>query len=328
MPGLTITDQTYAGTVEASYMITKATFSMDTVKKGVVYVKDGIKKKHTIPKLTLDNLLQTPADEPVSNGTFEVTSVTLEPKQAMAYVRLNPNDFAEHFYAEQLSRTLLARELPVTAENVMMQLFLNKCFQAVERGMWVGSTSYTTGLTGSGANSQIKYFDGFIKKALVAGTYLAVGSPSAITSANIIAKLDAAIALLPTAILSDAMRFDKVKFILSPLDWQKFEQASLAFTNKGRDLNGLTIPNYRGFDIVVVAGLPENTFCLTKAFAGLESNLWIGSNAMEDLNIELAKWRSDSPLYFMKALFEFDTQIAEMTEFIMHTSLTTGSFNG
>lgn len=324
---LTVTDQSYSGTVEAGYMITKATFSMDTVRKGVVYVKDGIKKKHTIPKLTLDNLLQTPADLPTSAGTFEVTGVVLEPKQAMAYTRFNPNDFAEHFYAEQLSRTLLARELPVTAENVMMQLFLNKCFEAVERGMWVGSTSYTTGLTGSGANSQIKYFDGFIKKALAAGTYLAVGSPSAITSGNVLAKMDAAIALLPTAILNDAMRFDKVKFIMSALDWQKFEVASLALTNKGRDVNGITIPNYRGFDIVTVAGLPENTFCLTKAFAGLESNLWVGSNAMEDLTIDLARLQADSPLFFMKALFEFDVQIAEMTEFIMHTTKVIGDFS-
>lgn len=323
---LTINDTSYAGTVEANYMITKATFSMDTVRKGVVYVKDGIKKKHNIPNLDITNVLQTRAATPTSAGTFVVDKVVIEPQSAMGYVEFNPDDYSEHFYAEQLSKTLLARELPVTAENVMMQLFLNRQFEAIERGMHVGSLGYTTGLTGAGANSQIKYFDGFIRKALVAGTYLPVGSPSAITSGNILAKLDAAIALLPLALLADPNRFDKIKFMLSPLDWQKFEIASLALTNKGRDVNGITIPNYRGFQIVTLAGLPESTFYLTKAFAGVESNLWVGTNSMEDLDVKLERLQANSELWFMKSLFAFDVQIAKMTEFIMHTTKVAGDF--
>ena len=323
---LNINDTSYAGTEEANFMITKATFSMDTVRKGVVYVKDGIKKKHNIPNLDITNVLQTRAATPTSAGTFVVDKVVIEPQSAMGYVEFNPDDYSEHFYAEQLSKTLLARELPVTAENVMMQLFLNRQFEAIERGMHVGSLGYTTGLTGSGVNSQIKYFDGFIRKAIVAGTYLPVGSPSAITSGNILAKLDAAIALLPLALLADPNRFDKIKFMLSPLDWQKFEIASLALTNKGRDVNGITIPNYRGFQIVTLVGLPESTFYLTKAFAGVESNLWVGTNSMEDLDVKLERLQANSELWFMKSLFAFDVQIAKMTEFIMHTTKVAGDF--
>lgn len=323
---MTISDTSYAGTVEAGFMITKATFGLNTVKKGVVYVKDGIKKTHNIPNVDITNVLQTYGATPTSAGTFVVNKVTITPSKAMGYVEFNPIDFQDHFYAEEQSKTLLARELPVTAENVMMQLFLNRQFEAIEKGMHVGSLGYTTGLTGSGANSQIKYFDGFIRKALVAGTYLPVGSPSAITSANILGKLDAAIALLPLALLSDDARFEKIKFMLSPLDWQKFEIASLALTNKGRDVNGVTIPNYRGFEIVTLAGLPESTFYLTKATADLESNLWVGTNAVEDLQIDLQKLQNNSSLYFMKSLFAFDVQIAKMEEFIMHTTKVVGDF--
>jgi hypothetical protein len=323
---LTINDTSYAGTVETAGMITNATFNMQTVKKGVVYVKDGIKKKHNIPTLDITNVLQTRTATPTSAGTFVVDKVVIEPQSAMGYTEFNPDDFSEHLYAEELTKMLIDRNLPVSAENAMIQLFLNRQFEAIERGMHVGSKGYTTGLTGAGANSQIKYFDGFIRKALVAGTYLPVGSPSAITSANILAKFDAAIALLPSAILADDARFENVKFLVSPLDFQKFEIASLALTNKGRDVNGKTIADYRGFQIVVLAGLPESTFYFTKATASLDSNLWVGTNAMADLQVDLQKLQNNSELYFMKSLFAFDVQIAKMSEFIMHTTKVVGDF--
>jgi len=324
---ITISDTSYAGTVEASYMITKATFEMDTVKKGVVYVKDGIKKRHNIPNIDITNVLQTRTATPTSSGTFTVDKVYLEPSSAMGYVEFNPDDYSEHFYAEQLSKTLLARELPATAENVMMQLFLNRQFEAIEKGVHVGSTSYTTNLGATQANGQIKFFDGFIKKALTATTALQVGSPSAITAGNVLAKLDSAIALLPLALLADSNRFQKIKFMLSPLDWQKFEIASLALTNKGRDVNGITIPNYRGFEIVTLAGLPENTFYFAKAYAGIDSNMWVGTNAMADLQIDLQKLQNNSELYFMKSLFAFDVQIAKKSEFIIHTTSVLADFS-
>ena len=47
----------------------------------------------------------------------------------MLYTEFNPRDFEAHWLAEQLSPTLLARELPVTAENYMMQIGLNRMFE-------------------------------------------------------------------------------------------------------------------------------------------------------------------------------------------------------
>lgn len=322
---LTINDTTYPGTV-ADTMIKKAVFDIATVKKGVVHVKTGIKKKHNLPNIDITNVLQSRTATPTSSGTFTVDKVVLEPKSAMGYVEFNPDDYSDHFYAEQLSQKIIDRKLPVNAENAMVSLFLARQMEGIEKGLHVGSLGYTTGLTGSGANSQIKYFDGFIRKAIVAGTYLPVASPTAITSGNILSKFDAAIALVPTALLTDDSRFSTMKFCVSALDFQKFELASIALTNKGRDIDGKTIANYRGYDIVVLAGMPESTFYLTKATTDLDSNLWVGVNAMEDESVKLQSLQNNSELWFMKTLMAFDVQILKMEEFIMHTTKVSGDF--
>jgi hypothetical protein len=322
---LTISDTTYAGTVEAEYMITQATFSLDTVSKGVAYVKDGIKKQHNIPKIDVANPLQARVPTPTASGAFTVTGVVLAPKDTMAYTEFNPRDWETHFYAEKLSQTLLARELPVTAENVMMQLFLNRCFEQVENGIHMGSVSYTA-TAGTAGNGQIKFWDGIIRQAIVDGNFLAVGSPSTITSANILGKMDAAIALLPKAILSDGNRYTKVKFCVSVVDYQLFELATQGLTFKGQDIINPAIAKYRGYQVIPLAGLPASTFYLTKAYPDLDSNIWIGTNSMEDLNLQLSKLQANSELFFLKGLFKFDVKIAKMNEFVMHTPLVASAF--
>jgi hypothetical protein len=72
---LSISDTTYAGTVEAGFMITQATFGLSTISKGVAYVKDGIKKQHNIPKIDIVNPLQARAATPTSSGTYSVFPV-------------------------------------------------------------------------------------------------------------------------------------------------------------------------------------------------------------------------------------------------------------
>jgi len=54
---LVINDTSYAGTV-APYFILPALFNFDTVVKKAVYLKDGIKKQHTIPTMDFSGPLQ------------------------------------------------------------------------------------------------------------------------------------------------------------------------------------------------------------------------------------------------------------------------------
>ena len=128
---LVINDTTYAGTF-ASYFWLPATFGMDTIEKGGVYVQDGIKKSHTIGRVDFANPLQPRQATPTSSGTFTVDGRVLTPQDLEVYTEFNPRDYEQHWLAEELSKTLLARELPVTAENYMMQIGLERAFEQVE----------------------------------------------------------------------------------------------------------------------------------------------------------------------------------------------------
>jgi hypothetical protein len=227
----------------------------------------------------------------------------INPHDVMVYTEFNPRDWEAHFYAEQLSRTLLARELPVTAENVMMQLTLNRAFEKLEGNIHMGSTAYTATI-GAAGNGQLKFFDGIIRQAIVDGSYLAVASPSAITAANILAKFDAAIALLPTAILDDPSRYEKVKFCVSIADFQLYESATTLLTFKGTQITDRVRPQYRAYEVVPLAGIPKDTFYLTKAYPSLESNIWIGTNSTEDLMLQLSRLQNNSELFFFKGLVQ------------------------
>ena len=87
--GLTINDTTYSGEVASSFIV-KATIGNEIVQGGHVYVKDGIKKKYTIPRMNVgDDFIQDRVDTPVSGGsgtgkgTITVDARVLDPADYM-----------------------------------------------------------------------------------------------------------------------------------------------------------------------------------------------------------------------------------------------------
>jgi hypothetical protein len=325
-----IQDTTYTGTVEASYMITQATFGLATVQEGVAYVKDGIKKKHNIPKIDIVNPLQKRQPIPVQDPSKKavVTGVVLDPQDIMGYEELNPRDWESHFYAEQLNQTLIARELPVTVANYLMQLYLNRCFEKIELGLHQGSLTYTVA---GDPNGQISFFDGLIKKALTGnGTDLSlqVGSPAVLTISNIQTQMQAAYELVPKGILANAKRRANLKYLVSVEDdliYEDYITTSRVYKNNDDTERG--IRKYKGIPIVVLPGLPKDTFYLCEAIPDITTNIWIGTNSMEDLQIMFMKLQNNSELWFFKALFKFDVQIAKYNEFVIHTTKVIGDFS-
>src|SRR4051812_25324741 len=114
-----IQDTSYAGTFASAFWL-PATFGMDTLRKGVAHVQDGIKKKHTIGRIDFSNPLQKRTATPTGGSTFTIDGRDLEPKDMMVYAEFNPRDLEQHWEAEKLSPTLLAREIPVELENYML----------------------------------------------------------------------------------------------------------------------------------------------------------------------------------------------------------------
>ena len=325
---LVINDTTYSGTY-ASYFWLPATFGMDTVQKGSVYVKDGIKKKHTIDRMDFSTPLQERAATPTSNGNFTIDGRVLTPADIMLYTEFNPRNYEESFVAEQLSKTLLAREVPVTVESYMMQIALNRAFEQIEQNIWMGSTTYTATI-GTSGNGQLKFFDGFLKKMVNDSAVLKVGSPVTLTSSNILAALDSLITLAATnkkALLSRPTRFDRMKFFISVNTEQLYQTASLNLTFKGQAFNSGQAMPYKGYQVVTLAGLPDNTILFCEGIADTSSNLYLGMNSTEDNQLQLQRLQNNSELFFLKGLMKYDVQYGFSEEVFLYTTLVAGDFN-
>jgi len=332
---LTISDTSYAGTF-ASYFWLPATFGMDTIAKGGVYVQDGIKKQHTIGRVDFANPLQTRAATPTTSGTFTVDGRVLAPKDLMVYTEFNPRDYEQHWLAEELSPTLLARELPVTAENYMMQIGLRRAFEQIENGLWMGSTTYTA-TPGTSGNGQICFFDGFLKKMVADSAVLKVSSPLPLSAAassgsvyNIASAMDALIQLAASnkkALLSRPTRYQRLKFFMS-IDseniYQTYITTSLIY--KGVNTTDRGINLYKGYEIIALAGLPVNTILFCEGLDDVSSNLYVGMNSTEDNNLQLMRLQNNSEKFFLKGLMKFDVQYGFSEEVFLFTTLTSGTF--
>lgn len=332
---LVINDTQYAGTF-ASYFWLPATFDMDTVQKGVVFVQDGIKKKHTIGRVDFANPLQPRQATPTTSGTFTVDGRSLQPEDLMVYTEFNPRDYEAHWLAEQLSPTLLARELPVTAENYMMQIGLQRAFEQVELGLWMGSTTYTA-TPGSTGNGQICFFDGFLQKMVNDSAVNQVSSPLPLTAAasgggytNIADAFNALLSLVATtvkALLARTKRYERMKFIVSINTEQIYETfLTTTLTFKGVNTTERGINKFKGYDVVALAGMPDNTIVFCEALPDTSSNLYVGMNSAEDNNLQLMRLQANSEMFFLKGLMKFDTQYGFSDQVFLFTTLTSGSF--
>ena len=328
---LIINDTQYAGTF-ASYFWLPATFGMDTIQKGAVYVKDGIKKKHTIGRIDLSNPLQPRQATPSSNainGKFTIDGRSLQPEDHMFYTEFNPRDFEEHWLAEQLSPTLLARELPVTAENYMMQIALNRTFEQIETEIWMGSTTYdaTPGDSGKG---QLMFMDGFLKKMVNDSSVVQIANPVALTASNILEKLDLLIASVATnkkALLSRPTRYDRMKFFVSIETEQLYQTAlTTGVTFKGLNTMDRGIKPWKGYEVVPLAGFPDDTILFCEGLPDTSSNLYVGMNSTEDNNLQLMRLQNNSELFFLKGLMKFDVQFGCSVQVFLYTTLNSAYF--
>jgi hypothetical protein len=338
MPGnllydaLVINDTTYAGEA-ASYMITRAVVGADTIEKGCIYVEDGIKKQKTIPRIEVANFFQKRAATPVTKGTVTVDGAVVAPQDLMLYYEFNPRDYEQHWYAVEMNPKLLDAELPPTAENFMMMQTMKRTNEFFENAIWRSRKDYDpdgnnvdpTTVGGVAADADYLYFDGLIKKALDNANTLQVNSPVTLTggaSGNIIDKFQLAYNKVPSALLYKYGPLG-LKYFISYKDQQKYEDTLQKLTTyKNQDTTEKGINRYNGYDVIPLAGLPENTFFVGIGKPDVDSNLWVGINSTEDAELKLEKLQANSELFFVKGLFKMDTQIGFADQLVMYTTQT------
>lgn len=335
---LVISDTSYAGEA-ASFFITRPVVNMDTVQKGCIYIQDGIKKQYTIPRIEVSNFMQRRQATPTpTSGNITVDGKVLVPADMMLYIEFNPRDYEQHWYAVQLNPKLLDRELPPTAEEFTMLQVMKRLNEYFELHIWRGRTAFDTALAGSvtpaskgqdAGDAAYFYFNGLIQKLLADAGTVKVSSPQTLVAGtagggqeNIGAALQRAYSLVPKANL---FRYgvNGLKFLVSYATQQIYEDFLTTQSFKNNDTTEKGINKYKGYEVVPLAGLPDNTIVVVVANPSLDSNLWLGMNSQEDgTNLQLAKLQANSEMYFIKGLFKMDTQVGFPDFAVLYTTIT------
>ena len=304
--GFVISDTTYAGEA-AQQFILKAITGADTINGGHVYVKDGIKKKFTIPRwdANYEDFIQDRTAMPtVGSGQMTVDAVALEPQDYMIFATFNPRDFEDQWYATQLNPTLIDRALPHSAESVVVQGVMARHAKFFNKAIWT-SDSESTGI--------YAYFDGLVKRAKAGSTAAGTNVTGATLSAsNIQAKL-----LECYNKITPALRYDpSMKFFVSYATYDFYAQSQIAQTYKGVDTTKEGVPTFKGREVVKIADFPDDVIIVAKGTAGMDSNLWVGINSVADEGLQLQRLRPEGELFFIKLLMKADTQIGWGSEVV------------
>jgi hypothetical protein len=328
-----IIDQSYSGTY-SEYFITHATYGMDTIRKGLVYVKGGIKKQHTIGRLDFKNPLKPRQAVPVTDNAnpFEVDGRLLVPKSVDVYEEFNPRDLETNQLAEQLSETVLAREVPAGFQSQLVQLVLNRAAEQYENCIWMGSTNYQVGVPSDDPKYQLQFFDGFLKR-MVSDPLINLSSvsPATITTSNIATILDDLITQATTkkkALVSDPETFNRMKFIMSPKSGSVYTQyLRTGATFKGNPFNTGYIPPWGGYAVEIVSGMADNTIIFCRATDEAQvSNLWAGMNSVEDWQLKVMRTKNADETFFIQGKWKWDVNYGWGDEIFMFTTLTAASF--
>jgi hypothetical protein len=149
-------------------------------------------------------------------------------------------------------------------------------------------------------------FDGLIVKALADADVVDVAGAAALTSANIIDKLQD---------VYDASRVPlrrnvDYKIMMSEVDHEKYREALVTLSYKSIDPTMAAPLLYHGKKIVVLTDLPENTIIATQSSASRKSNIWLGVRGKVDqTTIKVDLVQNNSDLWFFKMKMAADTQI-------------------
>lgn len=308
MPELVINDTTYAGEVASQFLV-KAITGADTISGGHVYVKDGIKKKYTIPRWdsNYEDFIQDRKAVPISKGSWTVDGKVLDPQDFMIYTEFNPRDFEDHWYAVQLNPKLIDRALPATVESVMVQEAMKRYFKYFNKAIWNNDMSLAS-------TSIYKYWNGFIKNAQLDAGTLAVSSPITLTSSNIEAEFGRGYDMIP-----DQLRYDPgMKIFCSYKTYGLWETYQRVQTYKGIDVTREGVDMFRGKKVVRIADFPNDAYMIAKGTASPDSNLWVGMNSVDDQGLMLKQLQANSELYFIKMLCKADVQIGWAEETVLY----------
>lgn len=297
---ITITS-TYAGELALPY-IHAALLSGDTLAKGYVTLKEGVKYKAVLKKLSSANLVQAfscdfadPTDLTLNEAVLTVTDLKVN-------LEVCKSEFAKDWEAAQTGRGFVNDVVPANFQDFLIGYAAANVAQNIELTIWQGDTAgtYTS-------------FDGFEKK-LKAGLSGSADQTwgATMTASTIIANLTALTAALPAALIGSP----SVKIYMNRYTAQMYRQAIAALGyafeyNAYKEFN----MQFDGYDIYVCPGMSNGTVVVaepTNLFVGVDANSDFAEVKVVDMSLTDA-----SDLVRMAMKFRVGVQVGFLTDCVI-----------
>jgi hypothetical protein len=113
-----------------------------------------------------------------------------------------------------------------------------------------------------------------------------------------------------------------LRYFMSYTDQDIYEEALRQDSYKNIDSTQSGINRYKGLDIVPLAGMNPGTMFLTVGRPDIESNLWIGVNSTDDVQLEMKKTSNPSDLWYVKGIFKVDVNHGFGDQMVLFSNIT------
>jgi hypothetical protein len=284
---------TYSGKYAGEYI--KAAFLANESLQHVT-VKENIDYRAVVKKLVDDITFEAPTCDFTALGTITITERTLTLEKFQVQRNICKNNFLTDWAAGDYQRGDIEPALSETLIANMLEGIAAKN----EEILWTGVNA-TTG-----------EYNGLLTLMNTGGSGVNfVSTPVAIDSTNVISKIAATVATLPTAVKRST---EKPVIYIAQNVWEAFMQASAAAGNGWYTYGGPEMPkSYLGYQLAICPGMPDDTIVMAQ-----KSNLWFGTNVLSDWNsvqvVDMGQFAEDnvrfSAKFFAGCQFGIGNEIA------------------
>ena len=268
-------NSSFAGDFAGKY-ISASLLSASTIDDGGVTVMPNIKYKQVIQKIETGSLIADGTCDFTANSSVTLSEVVLTPEEFAVQLQLCKSDFLNTWQSYQMGFSAFNNNgLPTSFADYLIGYVASKIAAENEVNIWTGNLG----------GAQAGEYDGFETLAAADATVIDVPTPVALTSANIIDKLQAVVDLIPNTLYGK----EDLKLYISNKAAKLYVRAlggfSVAATaNSGTDAKGTQWYSngsltFGGIPVFVARGMSDDTM-----IAAETSNLFFGTGLLSDYN--------------------------------------------
>ena len=265
---------TYAGEFSSKY-ISAALLSSSTIEDGGVTVMPNVKYKSIIQRIETGTLIADGTCDftPISN--VDLTEVIIQPEEFQVNLQLCKSDFINTWEAQQMGFSAFnPNGLPTSFADYLVGYVASKVAAANETNIWTGNLG----------GAQAGEYNGLETLAAADATVIDVAAPVALTSVNIIDKMQEVVDLIPNALFGK----EDLRLYVSNKAAKLYIRALGGFTatigaagtdNRGTQWFNNSSLSFGGIPVFVARGMSDDTM-----IAAETSNLFFGTGLLSDYN--------------------------------------------